>query len=170
MSRVKTCTYCAQEIPRDAGVCRYCHRAQPSRAPVIGGPWSRKRKPQNTLVAVIASAAVVVMMFATRWERGTFREQPKKALDIGGARSVAGINVTSRETETLSNCAVLLHGQWRADIATLSPMKVEILEWEEFRNADGKVLSEEQGRAVRYAAVTCASHAQSRRAAAIAFR
>ena len=110
------------------------------------------------------------MTFATRWERGTVQQRPQKALDIGGARSVAGINVTSREAETLSECAVLLPGQWRADVAALSPMKVEVLEWEEFRGPDGRALPPHVGRVVRYASVTCASHAQTRRAAAIAFR
>ena len=171
---MKKCSFCAQEIPSDAVLCLFCNHAQP--APRMGHS-RRSVGPANLgrLVVLAAFAAVAAVSWVTKWQSSTFENRPKKSLAVAGGRTVSGIVITNRETEPLSDCVVRVGPpggsiEWMAAVERLAARETQILTWTQFRNASGSEMPASIAQSVRYATVTCESHKDTRKGAAIALR
>ena len=171
---MKKCSFCAQEIPSDAVACRYCNRAQP--APRMGnGRRSVSPMGMGRLAVLAAFAAVAVTSWVTRWQPSTFEHRAKKTLAVSGGRTVSGMVITNREPEPLSDCVVRVgppggSSEWMATVERLAARETQILTWTQFRNATGSEMPVSIGQSARYASMTCQSHRETRKGAAIAFR
>ena len=170
---MKKCSFCAQEIPSNAVLCMFCNHAQP--APRLG-QTRRSVGPKNLgrLFVLAAFAGVAAMSLVTRWQPSTFENRAKKSLAISGDRTVSGMVITNGEPEPLSGCVVRVgrtggSSDWMATVERLAARETQILPWTQFRNAPGSDMPS-IGPNARYATITCESHKDTRKGAAIAFR
>ena len=181
MSTLKNCPYCAQEIQSQATVCPLCNRNLPGTPLTAGTRKGITYTQAGRLTVIVAVATVAMMAWATRWQPATFENRPqpalqnfenrpKPALQISGTRHPRGIEVTNRETESLSSCVINIPEQWHASVQRLAPLETNTVLWAQFRNAGGIEMPADIGQTARYATVTCDSHKEKRKSAALRLR
>jgi hypothetical protein len=166
---VKKCSYCAQEIAKDASVCRYCNRSQPA-ARVSPAPRTLGAANTGRLVVLVAVAMVAMMAWAQKRTTSTFQNRALTALAVSGTRYSAGVVLTNRETEPLAGCVIRVSNQWSAPLERLGPKETITVTWSQFRTDGGAELPAHIGEHARYATVKCDSHKGTRKGAALAFR
>ena len=170
---MKKCAHCGQEIPSDAAICGLCSRAQPAPryTPKPSGIGSINAGRLSVLVAV---STVALMAFVMKWPAPQPDVRPKPAgqatLKITGSRHSHGLEVTNREDEVVRECVVRIPEQWTTTVAALAPQETATVEWARFRSAKGAVMPDHIGQNTRYATVSCASHKDTHKGAALAFR
>lgn len=172
MAANRKCDHCGQEVPRDSRICPYCGRAQVTTPIVPRAPrTAQSLRNASKLLLAAAAAAVVMTMFAQRFGSSTSMvERPQARLEIYGRSGPRGLELVNHEPDALSACVIKLQGDWRAMIQTLQPKEVRLVTWAEFRGPAGQEMPSPAGERARYATVTCDSHREKRRAAALAFR
>ena len=174
---VKKCTHCGQEIPAKTPLCPFFHRAQPA-AQVTPKRSAIGYANAGRLAALVFVALVGAIAGAVsyRTQKGktplqdTFEHRAKSALRVTSTRHPHGFEITNRESEPLAECVVRIPEQWSATIPKLAPSETATVTWAQFRNAAGAEMAQAIGQNARIAHFGCASHRETRSAAALRFR
>jgi hypothetical protein len=180
---VKKCTNCGQEIPSDSATCMYCGQAQPAR---VLGQGQRKLgyAAMGRLAILMAVAAVAMVNWLTGWKpatpdkrpaRSTFASRSVRTLDVRVTRDAQGMEITSRETEPLSQCVVGVPdrgrpNQWTTVVQQLPPGQAMTVAWSQFRSPAGAVMPADIGPGARYATILCGNQQDPRKATVLPFR